>query len=463
MEAPCKGAGRRVALPLRVSLAGAALLAVMLAPQPWLKAVAALLVLALAVWDAEPWVYLAAFCIPFSFVRVAAGPLLFSPADVTVWAAAVGAGAAWLLRGRESYGARRWIGADMAVIFLLLAGAASLLVARDLIAGLDGYRLLILQPALLYAVVRFGGLTQTRLNRLADAFVLGGVALALAGLWQYAGPGFVEQADGVKRLLVPFYDSPNHIALYLGRVGAVAFGVAAFAASQPRRWLHAAAFGVILLAFTLTYSRAGWLLGLPAAAVTVALFAGRRRLAATLTVIALAVVVLLPLLGAPRFGSLLALDDGTAESRLLIWRGTARMIIAHPLLGVGIGNYYTNYPQYMLPEAWHEPLLYHAHNAALDFWSMLGIGGLAAFVWLEAAFWGMALRLRRVPLSPDARALLIGAAAGMVYALAHGLVDTLYFLPDLALAFMLTLGMVAALGDGQDLQDEQDLFGSAKS
>ena len=55
------------------------------------------------------------------------------------------------------------------------------------------YRLLILQPALLYAVVRFGGSSQAKLNRLADAFVLGGLALALAGLWQYAGPGFVER------------------------------------------------------------------------------------------------------------------------------------------------------------------------------------------------------------------------------------------------------------------------------
>ena len=83
-----------VALPLRVGVAGAALLAIMLAPQPWLKAVAAFVVVALAVWDAEPWVYLAAFCIPFSFVRVAAGPLLFSPADVAVWAAFVG----WAVR-----------------------------------------------------------------------------------------------------------------------------------------------------------------------------------------------------------------------------------------------------------------------------------------------------------------------------------------------------------------------------
>ena len=121
------------------------------------------------------------------------------------------------------------------------------------------------------------------------------------------------------------------------------------------------------------------------------------------------------------------------------------MIAAHPVLGVGIGNFYAAYPRFMLPEAWREPLLYHAHNAVLDFWSMLGVGGLAAFIWLEIAFWRMALRLRRAPLSQDSRALLIGLMASMAYALAHGLADTLYFLPDLALAFMLTVAMVVVL------------------
>ena len=152
--------------------------------------------------------------------------------------------------------------------------------------------------------------------------MLGGVALALAGLWQYAGPGFVERAEGVNRLLVPFYDSPNHIGLYLGRTGAVAFGVAVFAAAHSRRWLHASAFGVTLIAFSLTYSP-GWLLGLPAAGVTVALFMGRRRLATAFAVFTLAGIILLPVIGAPRFGSLFPLGDSSAEARLLIWRGRA--------------------------------------------------------------------------------------------------------------------------------------------
>jgi O-antigen ligase len=336
----------------------------------------------------------------------------------------------------------------------MVAAAASLLVVRDRIAGLDAYRLLILQPALLYAVVRSGGPSGATPQRLADAFVLGGLALAALGLWHYFGADYVERAEGARRLLVPFYDSPNHISLYLGRTAAMACCFAAAGAARPRRMAHAFASVAMLVAIYLTYSRAAWLLGLPAAAVVVAFAAWRRpssgspvdhRLLLVLGVVAVALISLLPALGAPRFSSLLDVEGGTAGSRLLIWQAAARMIAAHPLLGVGIGNFYAQYPRYMLPEAWREPLLYHAHNAALDFWSMLGIVGVAAFVWLEVAFWQMALRLRRAPLSQDDRALLFGLMGGMAYALAHGLVDTLYFLPDLALAFMLTIGMTVAL------------------
>lgn len=454
------------ALPLRLTVAGAALLAVMIAPQPWLRAVAALVVLGLAWADPEPWTYLAAFCIPFSSVVVQTGRLRFSPADVAVWGAFAGWCGVALRQGVFAPGARRWSSADMGVLLLFAASAFSLLVARDLIAGLDAFRLLVLQPALLYAVIRFGRWPDAGVDRIADAFVAGGAALALAGLWNYSVAGYVEQAGGVNRLLVPFYDSPNHISLYLGRTAATAFCVAAFAQTMNRRWLHAAAFGVMALAFFLTFSRAGLLLGLPAAAALIVVAILRstgeqrvvrpfwqsplsaslrdRRLLVALGVLAVIVVALMALT-TPRYVSLMRADDVTAGSRLLIWRGAARMIADNPALGVGIGNFFARYPQYMLPEGWREPLLYHAHNAALDFWSMLGIGGLATLIWLEVAFWRTVVRLRRPKLSPDMRALVIGLAAGMAYALAHGLVDTLYFLPDLALAFMLALGMVGTL------------------
>ncbi len=79
--------------------------------------------------------------------------------------------------------------------------------------------------------------------------------------------------------------------------------------------------------------------------------------------------------------------------------------------------------------------------------------GVAALVAMQVAFWRTAMSAYRRPLSPQSRALALGLMGSMAGALAHGLVDTAYFLPDLALVFMLTLGLTGRLaadtGPGQ--------------
>jgi O-antigen ligase len=153
----------------------------------------------------------------------------------------------------------------------------------------------------------------------------------------------------------------------------------------------------------------------------------------------------IPVLRTPRFTSLFDLQSGTSFFRLNLWRSTLDMIRDHPLLGVGLDNFlYAYRGRYIRPAAWQEPDLSHPHNLILDYWSRLGILGLAAGVWLQIAFWRLALPLRRLA-DPDDRALALGLMAGMVDFVAHGLVDNSYFLVDLAFAFMLSLGLVAHL------------------
>jgi hypothetical protein len=65
-------------------------------------------------------------------------------------------------------------------------------------------------------------------------------------------------------------------------------------------------------------------------------------------------------------------------------------------------------------------------------------------VWIQIAFWRLALPLRRLS-SPDERALALGLMASMVDFLAHGLVDNSYFLVDLGFSFCLTLALVVHL------------------
>jgi O-antigen ligase len=190
--------------------------------------------------------------------------------------------------------------------------------------------------------------------------------------------------------------------------------------------------------------------------------AGGRWSWAALGALVVAAGAAIPLLRTPRFAPLLDTRSGTTFLRLQLWRSSWMMFREHPWLGVGLDNFLYQYrSRYILPAAWQEPNLSHPHNILLDYGSRLGLGGLAAGVWLQVAFWSTALPLRRLTdgsaeraghvraAARDRRALALGLMGSMVNFLAHGLVDASYFVIDLAFAFFLTLGVVEWLARSQ--------------
>jgi O-antigen ligase len=344
----------------------------------------------------------------------------------------------WLRAWRRS-----WTGLDGAVaVFVLLAGL-SLLFSQNRGVSLREFRVVILEPATLYFLLRQAGLQRQQLLSLADALLLSGVAVCLIGLYRYGVLGDFVLAEGVRRLRA-VYASPNNLSLLLGRI--LPLAIAVFWAGRPRRrYAYGLAVLPLLICLFLTYSRGGWLLSLPAGLLAIGWLRGRRTTLLVLMVILLCLVVLLPVVGRQRFLSLLDLEQGTTFRRLKLWEAALHMIQDYPLTGIGLDNFLYEYPNYMLPEAWQEPGLSHPHNILLDFWTRLGLGGLLLLVWLVAAFVSLALRLyRRLP-DGNARAIILGWMASMAAMLAHGLIDNSYFLVDLAFIFFLSLGWTRAL------------------
>ena len=282
--------------------------------------------------------------------------------------------------------------------------------------------------------------------RLADALIAGAVVVSVVGLYQYFFTDYVEAVEGVRRIL-SLYDSPNHLSLYLGRVIPISFCLAAFGVTRWRRIAHGLALIPLVLCLYLTYSRGAWLLGLPAALLFIGFMRGRWGRILALGGLAAALLALVPVLRTPRIATLLTLQSGTNFLRLVLWEGTARMIAANPVFGVGLGNFMRHYPRYMLAEGGHERVVFHPHNLLLDTWTSLGIPGLAALAWIQIAFFRLGLQVyRRLTTEPELQALTLGLMASMVSFLAHGLVDTGFRLTDLAFVFMLTLGIVRNLG-----------------
>jgi O-antigen ligase len=172
-------------------------------------------------------------------------------------------------------------------------------------------------------------------------------------------------------------------------------------------------------------------------------------------VVVVAALGVIVLLRTPRFAGLLDPYSGTLFFRLQLWRASWRMFLDHPWLGVGPDNFLYQYRgRYILPSAWQEPHLSHAHNFLLTYATRLGIVGLGVSLWLQVAFWRRALPLRSAA-DRDQRALALGLMGSMAYTLAHGMVDASTFFVDLAFAFLLTLGLVECLL-GSDKYEQED-------
>jgi O-antigen ligase len=339
---------------------------------------------------------------------------------------------------------RRSSSLDLAVLFFLLVSGLSLAVSEN--SGVSFYELrtVIVGPVVLYLLLREAALDEEGLLRLVDALVLGAVIVSLVGLYQYFVSGDVITAEGVRRVRA-VYGSPNNLGLYLGRIVPLLVAFGFFGRARLRSLGYLAACAPVVLCLYLTHSRGAWLLGVPAALLFLGLMRGWRALLAAAGAVVGAFLALVPLAGAERIRSLSDLSTGTGFLRLKLWEATLAMIRDHPLFGVGLDNFLYQYPRYMLPEAWEEPDLSHPHNILLDWWSRLGILGVAALMWLLVGFFKRGLRLHRSLEDGELRVLVLGLMASMVDFLAHGLIDNSYFLVDLAFVFFLSVGIVRRL------------------
>jgi O-antigen ligase len=368
---------------------------------------------------------------------------------------------------------------DVAVLFLVLTAAVSTFFADYRHVALRELRVVVLEPALLYLMLRTTKLGRKAVWRLVDALVVGAAAVAIIGLVQYVLDVNIITAEQGFRRLRSVYGSPNNAALYLGRVLPIQLVGTLMAAKRRRRIVFGAGMVPVALAVLLTFSRGALLVGLPCTLLVLALLIastdgatvfplpglrvgrmhagtkGRPGIWMAVGAIALTVVGVIWLLNTPRFAGVLDARSGTLFFRLQLWRASWTMFLDHPWLGVGPDNFLYQYRgRYILPSAWQEPHLSHPHNLLLSYGTRLGLVGLVVFVLLQVGFWGSALQ-RRGGADRDLRALTFGLMGSMGYTLAHGLVDASTFFVDLAFAFLLTLGLVQWL-PGSDAHEQKD-------
>jgi putative inorganic carbon (HCO3(-)) transporter len=350
-------------------------------------------------------------------------------------------------------------------LLFLLAAAVSATFAADHHQALQAFRERILEPVAFFALLTLLAARSSHWQWLFTALIASGVIVGAVGLVQRATNQNLTVDAGIKKIH-SVYGSPDNVGLLFDR--AIPVWLALGMAGRLRRihWLPWLGAGIVLIpALTLTYSRGAWVAIAVAAVGLVAVLRHWGRWFVLAGFIGLVGAIVLE--GPSLQRAFSSGHAGTVHQRFYIWHSAVRMIEDHPILGIGPDNflhYYAPRPAphqyfqrfcpnglgYIEPQAGAEPCLSHPHNAILDAWLSTGIVGLAAFIWLEVVFWGALWRA--YPSSSELPGLILGAGAAMLASLIHGMVDNMYFLPDLAILFWLLCGFASYLATASPVQ-----------
>ncbi|MBD2316589.1 IctB family putative bicarbonate transporter [Phormidium tenue] len=276
--------------------------------------------------------------------------------------------------------------------------------------------------------------------------------------WYLGAPELATWTDptsevaGITRVY-SFLGNPNLFAGYL--MPALPMGV--IAAIHWKGWGMKAlgAITAIMGAFCITQSQSrGGLMGLAATGFTLALLLvywwGKRLPTWTLPVtfggtagaIALG-TILVPTLR-KRVGSIFGTEDSSNAFRVNVWQSVLNMIRAKPILGIGPGNKAFNlvYPQYQ--RSGYSAL--GAYSVPLELTVETGIIGVICYGWLIFTILSQAwIALNRLRSDRDSSGLwIIAAIATIVGMIAHGLVDTVWYRPQVQLLWWLAIAIVSS-------------------
>ena len=120
----------------------------------------------------------------------------------------------------------------------------------------------------------------------------------------------------------------------------------------------------------------------------------------------------------------------------MIWRAAGKILEDHWILGIGPGNFQTEYlayQKYFPPYLeWAVP---HPQNVYLTFWLYGGILGMLGF--LGTLYFYFAEIFGKIKSASGNAPLYLVSFGIMFYFLLHGLVDTTIFKNDLAVVFWL--------------------------
>jgi len=216
--------------------------------------------------------------------------------------------------------------------------------------------------------------------------------------------------EGSRAALVGLLGDPNDLALIL--LMPVHFlGFAAVRSRGPERWAGAILGACCVMGIVATLSRGGMLALAAGSYFSVRYFVKSRLFVVGGLALGLAVFVVASGVAERKSGAVGAGEiDESAQGRLDAWKAGGRMVMRHPLLGVGLQRFADNFDAYSAnPVFWGK---HETHNSYIKAASETGLLGFIPFVVLVArTLWsGWLLRRRAGAAATAAHEAVMGAS-----------------------------------------------------
>ena len=342
----------------------------------------------------------------------------------------------WFLKSLFQEPKHKFDFADFLVLLILILQVASAFMGYG--RAIDG-----LTAALLTSIWFFARQFWNEKNERKFAFFssLSLLIVSLIGVGEYLfGAAELRWVDA-KRFgdiggrVTSLFSNPNILAVYLLLCFPLSLWATFWVQNKGRmRVFYAMTTAFCALCILLTWSRGAWL-GLFLECLLFLFFYSSKTRRATLWLPPLAILAIpfLPTNFRGRLFSIGDLGESSVRYRLQTWRGTLRMLGAHPV-GIGVGEraWRAIYPHFAVSGT---KTVMHAHNVFLQVATELGAVGLLIFVLLVGLSFCKAFQ--------KGNTATFAALAGV---LVMGMFDHLWYYPGLLVPFWSTLAFCCQNG-----------------
>lgn len=263
------------------------------------------------------------------------------------------------------------------------------------------------------------------------------VALSVPEIYLGAHSGIILGRTEVTRIAGPL-EGPNQLAAYLGLMLPL---ILAYTLLQGRRWPEIFVIAGGTLAVLMTFSRGG-IVALAVALLLAALLCARSSVARAFYGAAALAVLAAAALGWRLVAGGIGLVTTSAHhhveirgglgTRRDLWRAAIQLWRAHPVWGIGAGNY-----ELEVGSVLRAPIRTHTNSFYLQSLVEGGIPLLAATLFL--IYTSIATFVRRAQTPLTVAALAASAALAV-----HFILDLLVFYPKVGMEWMILLGLAAA-------------------